>query len=59
MKKLDLNALGVEEMDIRELKQQEGGLAFLAAVGAGILIAAATNIINHWDDFKLGLSGGY
>lgn len=38
MKNLDLEALGVEEMNEGQMVQTEGGLAF--AIGVGALIAA-------------------
>ncbi len=57
MKSLDLKQMGVQELDAKEMKKTNGGLGFLGVVGAGLLIAAGTAIINDWDNFKRGLAG--
>lgn len=53
----NLNEFGVQEMDAREMKNTDGGLAFMATVAAGLIIAAGAAIIDDWDNFKNGLAG--
>jgi hypothetical protein len=43
----------------QEAQNHNGGVAFLIPVLIGITIAAGTNIIDHWDDFKAGLAKGW
>lgn len=48
---------GVQEMSTNEMKKIDGGLPFLALVAAGIIIGAAIEIIQDWDNFVGGLKG--
>jgi len=57
MNTLCLEKYGVSEMETREMKAANGGLAWYAAIGVGIAIAAVTEIIRDWDNFKAGLNG--
>jgi hypothetical protein len=43
----------------QEAQNLNGGVAFLIPVLIGLTIAAGTNIINNWDDFKAGLAEGW
>jgi hypothetical protein len=54
-----LENYGVQEMNTSEMQKADGGLGFWAAVGAGILIGAAVEIIQNWGDFKDGFVEGY
>ncbi len=55
MKKLDLNGLGVQEMNAEEMRVTEGGYwqAALALAGACIYV------YNEWGDFKAGFKAGW
>jgi lactobin A/cerein 7B family class IIb bacteriocin len=55
MKKLDLNALGVKEMNHQEMAETDGGWWQLAIAVATIAIYA----YNNWDDFVEGVKEGY
>lgn len=57
MKSFDLNALGVQEMNAQETCGCNGGSLTLGAIAAGIIIAAAAEIIGDWDNFKAGING--
>jgi hypothetical protein len=50
MKNLEL--MGVQEMDAKELKEKNGGLLWQALV-----VAAFVEIISDWDNFKRGIQG--
>jgi hypothetical protein len=52
-----LNDYRVKELEITEKKSIEGGLAWWVAIGVGIAIGAANEIIKDWDNFKAGLAG--
>jgi bacteriocin-like protein len=41
-----------------EMQEIQGGLGFLTTVAAGIIIGAAINVMNNWDDFKAGVTEG-
>ena len=43
----------------QETQSLNGGAVFLAPILIGLAIAAGTNIINNWDDFKAGLAKGW
>ena len=55
IKTLNLEQLGVQEMNAVEVKSVDGG--FLGLIAIGLCIAAGTAIINDWDNFERGLSG--
>ena len=59
MKNLEL--MGVQEMNVQEMKDENGGIAFWAAVAIGVLIGTAVGanvqIMSDWDNFKNGLLG--
>ena len=57
MKNLDLNALGVVEMTKKEITSHNGGCGGLCLIGVGLVIAAATTIMQEWDDFEKGFNG--
>ena len=57
MKNLDLNAMGVEEMTEKEVLSVDGGCGGLCLLGVGLIIAAATTIMQEWDDFEKGFNG--
>jgi lactobin A/cerein 7B family class IIb bacteriocin len=50
-----------KELNFEEMQEVDGGLAFWATVGAGIIVGvvvgSAVAIINDWDNFKAGLNG--
>ena len=50
MKNLDLNAMGVVEMDARELKETDGGFPLLALIVAGVILV--TGVVLLIDDIK-------
>jgi hypothetical protein len=49
------NYTGFRSLEREELYQTRGGV--LAAIAAGLIIAAGAAIINDWDNFKAGLMG--
>jgi len=57
MKKLELEKIGVQEMNIKQMKKINGGFMVWAAIAVGIAIAAAAEIFGDWDNFKAGLFG--
>ena len=59
MKSLNLNAYGVEEMSKNEMVETDGGLGFIGVLAAGLILAASTEIIQNWGDFKDGINKGY
>lgn len=52
----DLNEFGVQEMNLSELKRENGGHPILAAIA---IIGAGIYVYNNWDDFCEGVSDGY
>ncbi len=54
MKNLELNSYGVQEMNVKELNDANGG-GFWEKVAE----LAVGEIITHWDDFKQGLKDGW
>lgn len=46
-----------ENLSFKEMTEVNGGLSFIATIAAGIIIYAASEIINDWDNFKAGLKG--
>ncbi len=59
MKNLELNALGVQEMNIKEKRMIEGGVFGIDDILVGLAIAAGAAIINDWDDFKDGFASAF
>ena len=58
MEHLDLEQLGVQEMNAREIKETDGG--FLQIIAGAIAIAGAIiYIYNNADDFVEGFNEGY
>ncbi|HVT73904.1 MAG TPA: class IIb bacteriocin, lactobin A/cerein 7B family [Lacunisphaera sp.] len=47
----------MKDMTENEMQSTSGGLGFLATVAVGLIVGAAVNIMNNWDDFKDGLAG--
>ena len=58
MNTLQFNATGLEEMTFAEMQEADGGTPIHAVIAAGIIIGAAIEIIQDWDNFKAGLCGG-
>jgi hypothetical protein len=56
MRSITLNELNLEELEAGEAIETNGGL-FWAAVAAGAAIAAITQVIQDWDNFKRGITG--
>jgi bacteriocin-like protein len=48
MKTLDLNAYGVEEMSMNEMKKVNGGFAWLI-----VAVAAVFALVDYWQDGKI------
>ena len=57
MKTLELEKIGVQGMDTIQMRETNGGIGILAAIAAGIAIAAGAEIFGDWDNFKAGLKG--
>ena len=57
MKKLELEKIGVQEMNIKQMKKINGGFGVWAAIAIGLAIAAGAEIFGGWDNFKAGLFG--
>ncbi|MGF7215792.1 hypothetical protein GGR92_001932 [Spirosoma lacussanchae] len=57
MNTLSLDNFDVVEMDEYAIQQTQGGTPIHVAILIGVAIAAATEIIQDWDNFKAGLSG--
>ena len=56
--KKELELEGFSEVAQSEQQEINGGiLPFVAGLLSGILIAAATELIDDWDNFKNGLMG--
>lgn len=56
----NLQNFGVQELNAKETREIEGGifgLDDLAALGIGLTIAAAVEIMGDWEHFKDGLFG--
>jgi hypothetical protein len=51
MKNLDLNGLGVQEMNAEEMRVTDGGMIWLAGLAAGLIVS----FCNNYGDFV----GGY
>ena len=57
MKTLELEKIGVQEMNTIKMKETNGGIGIFAAIAIGFAIAAGTEIFSDWDNFKAGLKG--
>ncbi len=58
----NLENYGVQTLNAQEIRETEGGLFGiddLTVLAIGLIIVAATAIVNDWDDFKTGISGNY
>lgn len=53
MKKLDLNSMGVQEMNALEMREADGGW-FLALVFGYVILEACLNPEEHINAFKQG-----
>ena len=42
-----------------ELSEIDGGLGLVESIIVGVLVGAAINVMNNWDDFKAGVIEGY
>ncbi|MGM9475028.1 hypothetical protein ACS5PU_01310 [Pedobacter sp. GSP4] len=59
MKKLELSKFGVQEMDAKEMINQNGGMElpkWIKGLGWGYLV---TEAVEHWADIKRGFAEGY
>ena len=58
MKKFELSAYGVEEMNQKEMVATDGGAASITLAVLGALgLIFAQEIVSDWDNFKAGLAG--
>jgi len=57
MKTLELEKIGVQEMNTKQMKKINGGFGILAAIVIGLAIAGGAEIFGDWDNFKAGLKG--
>jgi hypothetical protein len=57
MKQLSLENFGVHELDAREMKESGGLIGIGGLILVGLAIAAGTQIMSDWDNFKAGLGG--
>ena len=57
MKTLELEKIGVQEMNTKQMKETNGDFGILAAIAIGLAIAAGAEIFDDWDNFKAGLKG--
>ena len=57
MKTLELEKIGVQEMNIKQMKETNGDFGILAAIVIGLAIAGGAEIFGDWDNFKAGLKG--
>ena len=48
----------MNEINNRELSKIEGGLGLVGTIVAGVVIGAAVNVMNNWEDFKAGVNEG-
>lgn len=48
----------MNELNDKELSEIDGGLGLAATIVAGVVIGAAVNVMNNWDDFKAGIKEG-
>jgi len=55
----NLQNYDVHELSIIEQKKIDGGLFGLDDLIIGAALLVVGDIINNWDDFKTGISGGY
>ncbi len=53
---MNLENLGVQEMNAKEIREVDGG-DFGFTLLAGLIITAAVEIIGDWEHFKDGLLG--
>lgn len=54
---MNLQDLGVQEMNKQELTDVDGGFWIEVLIGASI--GLAVEIINDWDHFKAGVAAGW
>lgn len=56
--KTELSLDGFSEISVSEQQQINGGIwPIVARIVAGVVIAAASELVDDWDNFKNGLQG--